>query len=375
MASITKDATGKRRIQFVAPDGTRKTIYLGKTSNRVAEAIKVRVERIAAAKESHSGLDRETAKWVADLDEKLARKLVRVGLIDSPEHKAMPTLEAHLDRYLARRTDVKESTLTHWRQASRSLIEFFEGDRPLDTITAGDARDFERWLGTSGARKNSYAGQSKATNVLARNTIRKRCGDAKQFFADAVQREIIPRNPFEGISCTVSGNPERSHFVDRDAIKKVIDACSDYEWRLLIALARFGGLRCPSETLELRWGDIDWEKGRMTVRSKKTEHHEGKASREVPIFPELRPFLEEAWEQAEAGQEYVITRYRGNVNLRTQLQKIIKRAGVAPWREVVAELACQQGHRACRSVSWTRCVSLPGALRKGGPEARLAGDR
>ena len=119
--------------------------------------------------------------------------------------------------------------------------------------------------------------------------------------------------------------------VDRDAIKKVIDACSDYEWRLLIALARFGGLRCPSETLELRWGDIDWEKGRMTVRSKKTEHHEGKASREVPIFPELRSFLEEAWEQAEVGQEYVITRYRGNANLRTQLQKIIKRAGVAPW--------------------------------------------
>ena len=113
----------------------------------------------------------------------------------------------------------------------------------------------------------------------------------------------------------------------------------------------------------------------MTVRSKKTEHHEGKASREVPIFPELRPFLEEAWEQAEVGQEYVITRYRGNANLRTQLQKIIKRAGVTPWREVVAELACQQGHRACRSVSWTRCVSLPGALRKGGPEARLAGDR
>ena len=139
------------------------------------------------------------------------------------------------------------------------------------------------------------------------------------------------RNSFEGISCTVSGNPERIHFVDLDTIKKVIDACSDYEWRLLIALARFGGLRCPSETLELRWGDIDWEKGRMTVRSKKTEHHEGKASREVPIFPELRPFLEEAWEQAEAGQEYVITRYRGNANLRTQLQKIIKRAGVTPW--------------------------------------------
>ena len=46
------------------------------------------------------------------------------------------------------------------------------------------------------------------------------------------------------------------------------------------------------------------------MHSSKTEHHEGKASRVIPIFPELRPHLEAAWEQAEPGTEYVITRYR-----------------------------------------------------------------
>ena len=50
-------------------------IYLGKIAHLAAEAIKVRVERIAAAIESHSGLDRETENWVADLDKKLAGKL------------------------------------------------------------------------------------------------------------------------------------------------------------------------------------------------------------------------------------------------------------------------------------------------------------
>ena len=50
------------------------------------------------------------------------------------------------------------------------------------------------------------------------------------------------------------------------------------------------------------------------------------------MFPELRPYLEEVWEQAEPGTEWVITRYRGDdTNLRTQLQKIIKRAGLTPW--------------------------------------------
>ena len=240
----------------------------------------------------------------------------------------MPTLLEHLDRYFASRGDVKESTLTHWRQARRSLLDFFGADRHLDTISAGDAKDFERWLKTPTARKNSYSGQNKG---LAPNTVRKRCGDAKQFFSDAVDREILSRNPFASICGTVTGNAERQHFVDRDTVAKVISACPDFEWRLLVALARYGGLRNPSETLELCWADINWETRRMTVRSKKTEHHEGKGSRDVPVFPELRPFLEEAWELAEPGQKYVISRYRGNVNLRTQLQKIIKRAGVKPW--------------------------------------------
>ena len=38
--------------------------------------------------------------------------------------------------------------------------------------------------------------------------------------------------------------------------------------------------------LLLRWADVDWERGRLLIRSPKTEHHEGKDSRLVPIFPE-----------------------------------------------------------------------------------------
>jgi len=101
---------------------------------------------------------------------------------------------------------------------------------------------------------------------------------------------------------------------------------------LLFALARFGGLRTPSESLRLRWEDIDWSSGRMVVHSSKTEHHDGQATRVVPIFPELRRYLLDCFELAEPGAEYVITRYRENtVNLRTHLHRIIKRAGLKPW--------------------------------------------
>src|SRR5262249_30854877 len=102
---------------------------------------------------------------------------------------------------------------------------------------------------------------------------------------------------------------------------------------------RYGGLRCPSEVLALRWGDIDWERSRFTVRSRKTEHHEGKDRRMVPIFPELRLHLADAFDRAEAGTEYVIARTRDDgVNLRTQLERIIERAGLTAWPKLFHNL-------------------------------------
>ncbi|MCC6951881.1 MAG: site-specific integrase [Phycisphaerales bacterium] len=99
-----------------------------------------------------------------------------------------------------------------------------------------------------------------------------------------------------------------------------------------IALSRFAGLRCPSEVAGLRWGDIVWDKGRMTVRSPKTANHEGHAVRVVPIAPELRPILQDLFEGAEVGVEAVVPRLRDPaVNLRTQFERIIAKAGVKPW--------------------------------------------
>jgi len=51
------------------------------------------------------------------------------------------------------------------------------------------------------------------------------------------------------------------------------------------------------------------------------------------------PHLEAAWEAAEPGTEYVIDRYCNmGGNLRTQLRRIIKRAGLAPWPRIFRNL-------------------------------------
>ena len=49
MASLSTDPKGHRMIQFMAADGKRRTIRLGKVSRRQSESVKVRVERLVAA--------------------------------------------------------------------------------------------------------------------------------------------------------------------------------------------------------------------------------------------------------------------------------------------------------------------------------------
>ena len=83
-------------------------------------------------------------------------------------------------------------------------------------------------------------------------------------------------------------------------IAQVLAACPDHEWCLLLALARYGGLRTPSEPLALEWADVNWERNRFRVVAPKTEHQDG-GERWVPLFPELRPHLEEAFDRAAPG--------------------------------------------------------------------------
>ena len=67
MASITREKNGRRTIQFVGPDGKRRSIRLGKVSQRTAETTRVKVEHLVEAAVTGYALDAETARWVATL--------------------------------------------------------------------------------------------------------------------------------------------------------------------------------------------------------------------------------------------------------------------------------------------------------------------
>jgi len=282
-------------------------------------------DRLLEARRLGVSLDSETARWVSELSPEMAQRLAKAGLTEA---KRCITLGEFLKDYLARRPDVAERTILNWKKVITRLIRYFGEDRELASITPGEAQDWACWLRTPAARCHRYEGKAGG---LLENTARRMVGVARQFFHDAKRRKLIVENPFDGIPAGTGPNTEREYFVTREETERLLDVIPCPEWRLLVALARYGGLRVPSEALELRWGDIDWERRRMVIRSPKTRR-KGYGARIVPIFPELAPHLEQAWEAAPEGAEFVINRYRTtDVNLRTQLTRYILKAGLKPW--------------------------------------------
>ena len=255
----------------------------------------------------------------------------------------------------------KPASLLVYGHTRRCLVDYFGADKLLSEFTAGDAQNWRLWL--------------KSHEQLSDNTIRRRSGFAKQFLKAAVSHEYLTRNPFDILKgVTVRGVKERFHGHSEADALKVLAACPNAEWRTLFSLSRWGGLRCPSEHMALKWDDINWAENKIVVRSPKTEHLPGKAFRVVPLFNELRGPLEQLWELTPKGTVFVINRYRdAKQNLRTQFAKIILRAGLTPWPKIwhnlratrQTELA-QQGfpmHVICDSIGNSREIATEHYLR------------
>lgn len=321
MASISNDPNGTRRILFTGKDRKRRQIRLGKVNHRYAESVKVKIEDLVAANITGAAPLDETSRWLTNLDDAMHRKLAAVGLVKARESAMLGTFTR---TYIDNRADIKPRTRINLDRARRYLMDYLKTDKALHDFTPGDADDFRLHLIRDG----------KATN-----TVNRALGRASQFFEAAKRRGLVQTNPFEGIAVSMRANTERFYFISQTDAQKVIDACPDAQWKLIFALARFGGLRCPSEVLALKWTDVNWEHNRIRVPSPKTEHHEGGESRMIPLFPELRPHLLGVFEEAEPGAVHVITRYRAsNTNLRTHLQRIIDKAGLKAWPKLFQNL-------------------------------------
>jgi integrase len=354
------------RFQFLpphaGPNDKRESIWLG-TDETKATTFASHVDHMVEQIRDEKPYGKPTSKWLETLLEKEPKKFDRLAefgfceprkpIEPAPEPIVEPkkTLEDLVDRFLLTVVGKKQATQTKLEQAANCLIRYpnFGKDKPLEEITRGDAEEWTVWMSQKGniregkKRKDKDGKPFRGRTDLAENTVRRRTGLAKQIFNFAIRLKWIEENPFVGLVCTVNPNEAKMVFVLRESIQAAIDMAPDARWRAIIALGRFGGLRIPSEIARLTWQDVDFETGRMRIHASKTEHLKGKGIRFCPIFPELKPYLEDLRNLAQPGletplTECVIEDAGSSANLRTQFLKIIKKAGLNPWPRIFQNL-------------------------------------
>ncbi len=341
MASIATSKNGHKRVLFYGLDKRRVVIHLGTAEDDFAVEIKTRVERLLVARISGT-MGKADAVWI-EANPTFRKKFEIAGLIerrdddpgDAPQRERM-TLESFLKMFLDREGPSKKpATRVVWGQVFGMLKRSMPGVM-LDEVTVGHCKKFRTDL-------HDWK--------LSPATIHKRIQFAKQFFQYAADWKLIDANPFAAVKVR---KPHKTSNVDvpMGKVEKVLAYLSEQEepvWAAIIGLSRFGGLRCPSETLSIQWGDIDFDQKRMYIPEPKVEHHSGRGRRECRLFEDLEPLLVSLFDHTHkkrgrppGREEYVIDKpgYRAaadretgwaNANLRTQFLKILDRAKVEPW--------------------------------------------
>jgi integrase len=236
-----------------------------------AEAFKVKVEQLVGGGVTDV-IDVEVSRWLAERDDVTYEKLVAVGLA-KPRTQGKTTLRQLLDAFFAA-LHVKPITVIGYKKAERSLVEFFGAAKPIRDI---DTLQADQWRA------------SMVKEGLAEATISKRVKIARQIFGRGVKWKMITENPLADVKAGSQTNRARLRFISREDSEKVLEACPDVEWRLLFALSRYGGLRCPSEHLALKWSDVDWAKGRLPFGAVRRSTMRGRTPGWFPSSPNSTP--------------------------------------------------------------------------------------
>lgn len=317
-----------KRIMFRDAVGKQKSLRLGKCSERNAQLALSAMEHLLEAKQHDAAPHYDAVRWLDKIDDRLHARVVALGLAKSRD-KAVVTLGSLLERFDAAAA-VKASTRAAYKQTTDSLRASLGANTPLEALTSADADGWRKAIAEPVTVTDDDG--KETTKQLAPATVAKRVHVARAIFKRAVRWGLLKSSPFADLRAGSQSNPDRAYYVTVESIRAILDACPDDQWRAVVALVRFAGLRCPSEVAALRWGDVNWERGRLMVRSPKTAGHEGHAVRVVPIVPALRAILQDLFDRAEIGVETVVPRLREpSMNLRTSFRKIITKAGEKPW--------------------------------------------
>lgn len=309
MASISFDKQRNGyRVGFYTSHGVYRSIWLGKVKKPAAMYVKRYIEDLVSSRKIAAPPAPETTAWVNRCDKRVRLLLEQHGLV---EPRKEVDLYKFCQSYIAGRKDLKPRTILRLDSCANRMHDYF-GDTDLTTITKGDA---ERYA----AEMRSTMASASAGREL------KRC---RQFFNAAIADNLIQTNPFESVSVAAISSKQRQVYVEAATVKKVAKYLEP-EVKAVLLLARFCGLRVPSEPQALLWTDVDFQTKKLTIRSPKLAKTKT-PSRDCPIFKEVVASLK-ALQKTNKDKPFEKWPNSANRFYREHLLAACKEAGVKPW--------------------------------------------
>lgn len=148
-----------------------------------------------------------------------------------------PSLEKLIRRYIENRTDLKPATKELYELTEKYLLEFFGGDIRIDRITRATAADWRAAMAGGKLVLNGKGKKMKEASVCIH--VR----NAKTMFNHAVREDLMLFNPFDRLKGAAREPDKDWKYVSLEELDKLLDACPNRGWKLLIALCRLAGLR------------------------------------------------------------------------------------------------------------------------------------
>lgn len=310
MATAYRDNSrnGFRAQVFVR--GKLRKLWLGAITASGAKIVCNHLDALKVAAETATPCSVDSLRWARAAGPRIQNQLASWGLMELGSCTNLPrTLGDYADHYKLQVAGAA-STQKRWANVVKKLKDQLAPQTSLSAVSRGDAERISKAI--RAAHADSHAG--------------KLLGDFKQLFQSAVNDRLIAENPFEMIDTSGKHDKSRECYVDKATIDALLEHSDSY-FRCLIVLARYGGMRVPSEPLSLEWNHVDLPAGKMQIKSPKT------GFRVCPIFPEVKSELEVMWELADEGAKNVFTRARSSAATvwRDKLLAICQAASIKPW--------------------------------------------
>lgn len=212
---------------------------------------------------------------VAEVEAEAGRR--RAGVRDVTVSNLLDAFERE---YRGTRKPITEGTRRSHQDTTRYLRKFFverEGDPRVAAVAKGDVARYFDWRRTANGR------------TVSQRTLRRDYAVLHLVFAFAVDRDWRADNPVAAVRKPPPGDAREPVVLTDDQLDALYAACADRPMlSLFVRVGAEAGLRPNSETLWLRWEDVDLKRRTLRVVSGRDGHRTKTGrSRTLPLSEAL----------------------------------------------------------------------------------------